>query len=58
MMKMIAEKFDPNKMMANGIHAADGSVCRPVISEPIAARTGGTRATSRPTTLPMTRATA
>ena len=58
MMNMIAEVFSPNKMIANGIQAADGIVCRPVISEPTAARSGGMRATRRPTTVPMTRARA
>ena len=56
MMNRIEELVSPNRMIANGIHAADGKVCMPVISEPTAARSGGTRATRRPTTVPMTRA--
>src|SRR5688500_2660306 len=34
--------------MANGTHATDGIVCRPVISEPTAARTGPNRDTTIP----------
>ena len=58
MMNKIVEVLSPNRMIANGIHAADGSVCMPVISEPTAARSGGMRATSRPMTVPMTTARA
>ena len=44
--------------IANGTQATDGIVCRPVMIEPTAARSGGIRATSTPTTEPMTSATA
>ena len=43
-----------NRMIASGTHATDGIVCRPVIIEPIAARSTLTRATAMPTTPPMT----
>ena len=46
-----------NRMIASGTHATDGIVCRPVIIEPIAARSTLTRATAMPTTAPMTIAT-
>ena len=45
-------------MIANGNQAIDGIVCSPVMIEPTAARSGGIRATSSPTTEPMTRASA
>ena len=44
-------------MIASGTHATDGIVCRPVIIEPIAARSTFTRATAMPTTPPMSIAT-
>jgi len=53
----IAELFSPNKMMANGAQATEGIVCSPVMIEPTAARSGGIRATSRPTSEPMIMAT-
>ena len=43
-------------MIASGTHATDGIVCRPVIIEPIAARSTLTRATAMPTTPPMSMA--
>ena len=46
----------PNKMIANGNQAIDGIVCRPVMIEPTAARSGGILATRTPTTEPITRA--
>ena len=42
----------PNSRIANGNHAMDGIVCRPVISEPTARRSGRTRATRTPMTVP------
>jgi hypothetical protein len=32
MMNTIELLVSPNRMIANGIHAADGRICRPVIS--------------------------
>ena len=46
----------PNKMMANGNQAIDGMVCRPVISEPTAARKGRILETRAPMTAPMSTA--
>ena len=43
-----------NRMIASGTHATDGIVCRPVIIEPIAARSTFTRATPMPTIVPIT----
>ena len=54
----MAGSFSPNRMIANGAHATDGMVVRPVMIEPTAARSGGIRATSSPTTEPMTSAAA
>ena len=42
-----------NKMIASGTHATEGIVWRPVIIEPIAARSTLTRATAMPRTLPI-----
>ena len=44
-------------MIANGAQATEGIVCNPVMIDPKAARSGGMRATSSPTTEPMIRAT-
>ena len=57
-MNRMAEVLLPNRMIANGIQTTDGIVCKPLINEPTAARTGGTRATTSPTALPTTRAAA
>ena len=57
-MNKMAGVLLPNRMIAKGIQTTDGMVCKPVIIDPTAARTGGTRATSRPTRVPMTRASA
>ena len=46
-----------NRMIASGTHATDGIVCKPVIIEPIAARSSLTRATAMPTAPPMSIAT-
>ena len=46
-MNKMAGVLLPNRMIANGIQTTDGIVCRPVIIEPTAARTGGTRATTQ-----------
>ena len=43
----------PNRMIANGNQAIDGSVCSPVISEPTAARSGLMRETTAPMTAPI-----
>jgi hypothetical protein len=43
-----------NSRIAHGTHATDGIVCRPVMSEPTAARSTRTRATARPRTVPST----
>ena len=53
---MIACSLSLNSTMASGNQAIDGIVCRPVISEPTAARSERNRDTSRPTTEPMTTA--
>ena len=50
----IASSDSLNRRMASGNHAIDGMVCTPVMSEPTAARTGLTRATTLPTATPMT----
>ena len=39
-------------MIANGNQAIDGIVCSPVMIEPTAARSGGIRDTTAPTTTP------
>ena len=39
-------------MIANGNQAMDGIVCSPVMIEPTAARSGGIRDTTAPTTTP------
>ncbi len=44
--------------MAAGNQATDGIVCRPVIMEPIAARSTAMRATSAPIVVPMISASA
>src|SRR4051794_31409730 len=44
--------------MASGNHMIDGIVCRPVISEPTAARSGANRETAAPTTVPISAARA
>ena len=46
----------PNRMIANGNQAMDGSVCSPVISDPTAARSGLIRDTSAPMTAPISTA--
>ena len=46
----------PNRMIANGNQAMDGSVCRPVISDPTAARSGRIRDTRAPMTAPISTA--
>ena len=50
----MARSLSWNSTIASGTHATDGIVCRPVIIDPIAARSTGTRATAMPTTPPMT----
>src|SRR5215467_16345647 len=50
---MIAFVVAPNRMIANGNQAIDGIVCRAVISEPVAARSGLIRDTSAPVTAPI-----
>src|SRR5215467_1645685 len=50
---MIAFVVAPNRMIANGNQAIDGIVCRAVISEPVAARSGLIRDTRAPITAPM-----
>ena len=50
---MIAASVSLNSRIASGNQAIDGIVCRPVISEPTAARSDARRAT---TAAPMTRA--
>src|SRR6266511_3113385 len=47
-----------NSRMASGNHMIDGMVCRPVISEPIAARSGAKRETAAPTSVPIRTASA
>src|SRR5215831_5855383 len=56
--KPIAGVVIPNRMIANGNQASDGIVCRPVISEPTAARSGRILDTSAPKTVPITSAIA
>ena len=45
---MIAASVSLNSRMASGNQATDGMVCRPVISEPTAARSTRDRETARP----------
>ena len=45
-----------NRRIDHGTHATDGIVWMPVMSEPKAARSTLTRATSTPITVPMTTA--
>ena len=47
---MMASVVAPNRMIANGNQAIDGIVCKAVIIEPTAARSGLIRDTSAPTT--------
>ena len=54
---MMADSFMPNRMIANGNQAIDGIVCRPVMIEPIAARSGGILDTSSADTEPISMAT-
>src|SRR5882757_5564875 len=49
----IAESLMPSQITAAGTHATDGSDCRPDRIGPIAARTSGTRATTRPSGVPI-----
>ena len=56
--KMMAASLSLNSRMASGNQAIDGIVCRPVIIEPTAARRSWLRATSAPSTTPMTSAMA
>ena len=58
MTNKIAWVVIPNKMIANGNQAIDGSVCSPVISDPTAARNGLMRDTTAPTTAPISTARA
>ncbi len=53
---VIASSDSLNSRMASGNQAIDGMVCRPVISDPIAARRIAKRLTSAPTPTPMTTA--
>src|SRR3954452_19736579 len=55
---MIACSLSLNSRIASGNHAIDGMVCRPVMSDPMAARRMANRATSAPTTTPITIASA
>ncbi len=50
---VIASSESLNSRIASGNHAIDGMVCRPVISDPIAARMMANRETSAPTPTPM-----
>ncbi len=52
--KRMALSLSWNNTMPSGTHATDGIVCSPVIMDPIAARSTGTRATASPTTPPIT----
>ena len=52
----IVESFRPSQMTAGGTHATDGSDWSPDRIGPIAARTNFTRATSRPSGVPIARA--
>ena len=58
MTNWIADSPSPNITIAGGNHAIDGIVCKPVIIEPMAARSTLLRATSAPTVVPMIRANA
>jgi hypothetical protein len=56
--RTMADEVSPNTMYARGNHSTEGIVCIPVMSEPIPARSTGTRATAVPTTVPITTAMA
>ena len=53
---MMAPSDSRNSRIDHGTHATDGIVWMPVMSEPKAARSTLTRATSTPITVPMTTA--
>src|SRR4051812_49327114 len=55
---MMACSLSLNSRIASGNHAIDGMVCSPVMSDPMAARRMANRATSAPTTTPITIASA
>lgn len=52
----IIELFRPSQITAGGTHATDGRDCRPDRIGPMAARTNLTRATSRPSGVPISSA--
>ncbi len=54
----MADSVVPNKMIAKGNHAIDGIVCRPLMIEPVAARSGGIRDTIAPMSEPISMASA
>src|SRR5688500_2723293 len=55
---MMALSLIWNSRMASGNHMIDGIVCRPVISEPMAARSGAKRETAAPMIVPISTASA
>ena len=56
--KKIAVSLGWKSRIASGNQAIDGIVCRPVISEPMAARSTRNRDTARPMAVPITTANA
>ena len=58
MTNKIADTLLPNRMIANGNQAIDGMVCRPLMIEPTAARSGGILETTAPIAVPMISASA
>ena len=56
--KKMAPSLSLKRRSASGNQATDGMVCKPVIMDPIAARSTGMRATAAPMATPMTSAIA
>ncbi len=53
----MADSVVPNRMIANGDQAIDGVVCRPLMIDQVAARSGGLLDTIAPMTEPISMAT-